>query len=536
MKNFEFDAFISHASEDKAGCVEPLAKALKGYGLKVWYDRFTLKAGDSLHDSIENGLARSRYGVVILSRKFLSKRWPREELNGLFARNLEARKVILPVWHNISSARIRAVLPMIADKFALRTSDGIEHVARSLVEIIRPELLELDVRRASAREAAESFISEAKLKYPGYDFSVLSNSSSASPLLGTDSIAPKWRHEIQIRIADPTLIANRLGGQIQFLGEGAKKAIEAERTGKPQKWEPGEFVLKNWNLPFMPANLERGILHVGERRPPNVPSKPVRVEIGARSPIVFPFMELRCVRTGTHESELAVSDHDCPLKMNIVCPVGSERVDFTISWGEITGLRASEAKKLVEAIDGLRSGRVLRLVDIRLERTLFESKSQNRGVKDPFSAKLRRMIFLAAQIEEMFSIVLRLPDLVSEKDTESLFHLDCLLNDCEYGQVERNTMRLVKADGDIGAAEMEFVSGATPAKYIEEPLNYPGYFPLFGVHIATRDWVRVIEFTPEDCGKARREFSDAPVGSEHLIEVVAKKHARLRWKEDQIIK
>jgi hypothetical protein len=71
-----------------------LAAALKKFGLKVWFDAFTLKVGDSLHDSIERGLACSRYAVVVLSPQFISKRWPREELNGLFARQIDAT----PYW------------------------------------------------------------------------------------------------------------------------------------------------------------------------------------------------------------------------------------------------------------------------------------------------------------------------------------------------------------------------------------------------------------------------------------------------------
>ena len=44
----EYDVFISHASEDKDSVVRPLAQALVAKGLKVWYDEFELKIGDSL--------------------------------------------------------------------------------------------------------------------------------------------------------------------------------------------------------------------------------------------------------------------------------------------------------------------------------------------------------------------------------------------------------------------------------------------------------------------------------------------------------
>jgi hypothetical protein len=42
----EYDVFICHASEDK-DFVEPLAKALMGKNLRVWYAPFELKMESS---------------------------------------------------------------------------------------------------------------------------------------------------------------------------------------------------------------------------------------------------------------------------------------------------------------------------------------------------------------------------------------------------------------------------------------------------------------------------------------------------------
>ena len=76
----EWDVFISHASEDKEAIATPLAEALQEEGLRVWYDDFSLRLGDSLRESIDRGLARSRFGVVILSGYFFGKHWPQQEL------------------------------------------------------------------------------------------------------------------------------------------------------------------------------------------------------------------------------------------------------------------------------------------------------------------------------------------------------------------------------------------------------------------------------------------------------------------------
>ncbi|MBK8819070.1 MAG: toll/interleukin-1 receptor domain-containing protein [Saprospiraceae bacterium] len=47
-----YDVFVSHASEDKEDFVRDFVKCLHEYGLKVWYDEFTLRVGDSLRRSM----------------------------------------------------------------------------------------------------------------------------------------------------------------------------------------------------------------------------------------------------------------------------------------------------------------------------------------------------------------------------------------------------------------------------------------------------------------------------------------------------
>ena len=69
----KWDLFISHASEDKADVVIPLAHALELGGLRVWLDRQQLTIGDTLRQKIDEGLAQSRFGAVVLSEHFFRK-------------------------------------------------------------------------------------------------------------------------------------------------------------------------------------------------------------------------------------------------------------------------------------------------------------------------------------------------------------------------------------------------------------------------------------------------------------------------------
>ena len=134
----EHDLFISHASEDKEAFVRPLARRLREVGLRVWYDEFSLRLGDSLRRSIERGLADSPYGVVVLSPHFFAKEWPQTELNGLFARELTGDRVILPIWHDLTKEDVLRYAPMLADKVAGRTSEGLDAVVDKILAVVQP--------------------------------------------------------------------------------------------------------------------------------------------------------------------------------------------------------------------------------------------------------------------------------------------------------------------------------------------------------------------------------------------------------------
>lgn len=94
----KYDIFISHASEDKDAIVRLLATILERLSVRVWYDEFSLQLGDSLTASIDKGLQESKYGLVVLSKAFLSKRWPEYEYRSLMTREIDGERVILPLW------------------------------------------------------------------------------------------------------------------------------------------------------------------------------------------------------------------------------------------------------------------------------------------------------------------------------------------------------------------------------------------------------------------------------------------------------
>ena len=94
--------------------------------------------GDGLRRKIDEGLARCRYGIVVLSPTFFSKHWPQLELDGLVARETASgKKAIVPTWHEIDQKGVAQDSPTLADRLAGKSSDGLRVLVRQIVEVLK---------------------------------------------------------------------------------------------------------------------------------------------------------------------------------------------------------------------------------------------------------------------------------------------------------------------------------------------------------------------------------------------------------------
>lgn len=119
-----YDVFISHAWEDKEDFVDEFVNELKSLGLKVWYDTTNMLWGDPIREKIDQGLKKSKFGVVVLSPNYIAegKYWTKAELNGLFQVETINGKTILPIWHKLTKKQVISYSPIIADRKALNTA------------------------------------------------------------------------------------------------------------------------------------------------------------------------------------------------------------------------------------------------------------------------------------------------------------------------------------------------------------------------------------------------------------------------------
>lgn len=137
MNNKTIDFFISHASEDKQDIVKKLADNLIINGATVFYDEYSIKLGDSISESINNGLIVSNHAIVVLSKHFFEKGWTNAELQAIFSKSIAEKYKILILYHGITHDDVIKKYPLLADKKAIDSSIGAEKITEELFVAIQ---------------------------------------------------------------------------------------------------------------------------------------------------------------------------------------------------------------------------------------------------------------------------------------------------------------------------------------------------------------------------------------------------------------
>jgi hypothetical protein len=130
------DVFLCHASKDKSSIVEPIRLALEQAHISYWYDRAELKWGDSLTGRVNEGLWSSKFVIVVLTKMFLGKNWPKRELYA--ALNIEAssgvvRVLPLPAGSALERTEILKEFPLLNDKLHLVWDNDVNLVVNALL-------------------------------------------------------------------------------------------------------------------------------------------------------------------------------------------------------------------------------------------------------------------------------------------------------------------------------------------------------------------------------------------------------------------
>jgi len=112
--DIKYDVFICHASEDKEAFVDPFNAELESKGITAFYDKISIAWGESVVRKINEGLAHSKVGVIVISDDFMKKEWPNTEIDTLINLMINDKKRLLPILHNISYESMAQKYPLIA--------------------------------------------------------------------------------------------------------------------------------------------------------------------------------------------------------------------------------------------------------------------------------------------------------------------------------------------------------------------------------------------------------------------------------------
>lgn len=127
------DVFISYATQDNDFASE-IAYRLKSNGLSVWFAPLTLKVGDKLLDSIENGIENSRNGILIISKCYLSKKWTKHEMDILIRQHIEFDKKLLQLWVDVDKTDIDKRHSTLSGLVAIEDTKNISQVISKLLK------------------------------------------------------------------------------------------------------------------------------------------------------------------------------------------------------------------------------------------------------------------------------------------------------------------------------------------------------------------------------------------------------------------
>jgi len=131
------DLFLCHSGRDKVDVVLPLAQRLAARKVTFWLDEAEIGLGDSITQKIGEGLANARYVVAFISRSFLRRNWPQQELRAGLASSLAGGPArVLPLLVGLRTATFFRHYPLLSDLKCGSTRDGIDRLADELSRLV----------------------------------------------------------------------------------------------------------------------------------------------------------------------------------------------------------------------------------------------------------------------------------------------------------------------------------------------------------------------------------------------------------------
>lgn len=522
-QRYKWGTFICHVTADKKAFVTPLGKELQKFGVNVWLDEFILKVGDSLRQKIDEGLSKSRYGVVVFSPSFFQKKWPQAELDGLFDREMRGiKKVILPIRHQVSIEELGEKVRLLAGKFVLDSSEGVAVIARKLVEVIRPEALKLDQSHADAQKANTRLLEQLEEfgKNPTVAYRVTSGHGiapkkfdleSLEKIEVKDAIASIYHSGMRIDLLPKDrneYRKNPLTFKLSLQDAGVKKFLKAMETGRTQEFTAGEFGNLKMSLELFPSFDGPATTQKLMIKPVAGKTTAVRVTFGSGpTVVVYDLMTHRTVRAGTLEAHGTLSGKDVPFVVHLrVKRKPSLDMQMTIK-PELKGKSIRFVHEFVQAKRALWESGQIEIFDLESGTVLLAGQLSI----PPASEKelwFGRVVDAATAIADFFGIDLKWPKEITETDIDVLVLLQWMIEKKSYGTGARFSGVVTKTNENANLFET-WKAGGSMCVTRGEPLIFLGAV-IEGYTVAyCFDQTNIADFE-----RAKETFDRAAIGDQ----------------------
>jgi len=131
----ERQVFISHSSADKKE-VEKIIPYLNGQNLPVWFDKYSISAGMSITNSVQEGIENSNIVIFWITENFLSSRWCQTEMTAFIKKLIEEDCLILTILDDgIDGSRLPLFLRDI--KYISRENRAVFEIAEDIVRTLK---------------------------------------------------------------------------------------------------------------------------------------------------------------------------------------------------------------------------------------------------------------------------------------------------------------------------------------------------------------------------------------------------------------
>jgi protease PrsW len=141
-----WDVFLSFANEDRAFAIS-MKEAMEKETIKVWFDEKYLslqndnvKLGDPIEDEVYDGIMKSKFGIIILSKYYLKKRWTKKEMSYFLMKEKFSGTTILPILHEISPDEVYVYLPEIADRVAISSTQDKDSIVDTIAKMVKKNI------------------------------------------------------------------------------------------------------------------------------------------------------------------------------------------------------------------------------------------------------------------------------------------------------------------------------------------------------------------------------------------------------------